>query len=197
MKRKNKFIKYLKRLWEDIKNSKVIIVLCALIILAVLMLIIMIQQSDIGAKEAGVQIEELALRIRNHYKARPDYWGLTTDEVISNHLYPESMSINGGKLLGYFTNPVEVGMDEQGSIVMPTVKDFIIAYNDLTKAQCIALASDRYHSSFWLGLKEITIVSGNNHKTFEWNNGKMSLPISRHNALQNCQNGSNILFRME
>ena len=107
------------------------------------------------------------------------------------------MSINGGRLLGYFANPVEIGMDDHGSIVMPTLKDFVIAYNDLTKAQCIALASDRYHSNFWLGLKEISIINSSNEQTFGWNNGKMSLPISRQNATKICQNGSNVLFRME
>lgn len=197
MKQKNKLIKRLKKFWEQIKSSKVIIILCALIIAAILMLVVMIKQRDIGAKEAGTQIEELALRIRNHYKIRPDYWGLSTSEVISNHLYPDSMTVNGGKLLGYFANPVEIGMDEYGSSVMPTLRDFVIAYNDLTKAQCIALASDRYRSNFWLGLKEISIVNSTHKQTFGWNNGKMSLPISRSNAMHNCQNGSNILFRME
>jgi hypothetical protein len=197
MKRKNKFIKSINRFWEVVKSSKVIIILCALVIVATLMLIIMIQQRDIGAKEAGVQIEELTLRVRNFYRARPDYWGLSTDEVIKNHLYPDTMSVNGGKLLGYFANPVEIGMDEQGSIVMPSLRDFVIAYNDLTKAQCMALASDKFRSSFWLGLKEISIVSPAGQQIFGWNNGAMSLPISRHNAAKYCQNGSNILFRME
>lgn len=197
MKRRNKLIKHLSRFWEQVKSSKTVIILCVLIVIATLMLIIMIQQRDIGAKEAGQQIEELTLKVRNYYKARPDYWGLSTNEVIKNHLYPDSMSINGGRLLGYFANPVEIGMDDHGSIVMPTLKDFVIAYNDLTKAQCIALASDRYHSNFWLGLKEISIINSSNEQTFGWNNGKMSLPISRQNATKICQNGSNVLFRME
>ena len=82
MKRRNKLIKHLSRFWEQVKSSKTVIILCVLIVIATLMLIIMIQQRDIGAKEAGQQIEELTLKVRNYYKARPDYWGLSTNEVI-------------------------------------------------------------------------------------------------------------------
>lgn len=163
----------------------------------VLMLIIMIKQQDIGAHEAGLQIEQLANTIRNHYKARPDYWGLSTSEVLKNKLYPESMSINGGKLLGYFNNPVEIGMNEQGVAVMPTLKDFVVAYRDLTKAQCAALASERFQRNFWLGVKNVSIVNGDDMYTFGWDNREQTLPIDRKKASELCRTGSNLVFRFE
>lgn len=195
--RKNRLKKIVRRFWEEIKSSKVIIIICCLIVMTVLMLAIMIKQQDIGAHEAGLQIEQLANTIRQHYKTRPDYWGLSTAEVLKNKLYPDSMSINGGKLLGYFNNPVEIGMNDNGDAVMPTLRDFVIAYRDLTKAQCAALAAERFQRNFWLGIKNVSIVNGDDTYTFDWDHKERTLPIERKKAADLCHTGSNIIFRFE
>ncbi|MBQ9236031.1 MAG: hypothetical protein IJ184_06175 [Alphaproteobacteria bacterium] len=197
MRKRNKLIKTLRRWWEAARSSKTVIILSGMAILALLMAIIMLQQRDIGAKEAGLQIEKLADNVRNYYKVRPDYWGLSTTEVVKHQLYPKDMAVNGGKLLGYFANPVEIGMDGYGAAVMPTLRSFIIAYNDLSKAQCVALASDRFHANFWLGVKEISIINNNDEQTFGWQTGRHSLPIDKKAASTYCRNGSNLWFRIE
>lgn len=197
VKRKNKFTKWIKRFWEAVRKSKLIIILSCMIVVIVLMMMIMLKQRDIGAYEAGLQIEQLANMVRGHYKMRPDYWGLNTNEVIKNKLYPEDMTINGDKLLGYFGNPVEIGMDTNGLTIMPTVREFSITYRDLTKAQCTALASDRFRRSFWLGIKEIGITNNNSSYTFGWDDKESVLPLDKRKAADLCSNGSNVLFRFE
>ena len=197
IKTKNRLQKLIKRLWERIKSSKVIIIMSALVVVVVLMSIIMLRQRDIGAHEAGLQIEELANTIREHYKMRPDYWSLSTSEVIRKNIYPESMTTNAGKLLGYFGNPVEIGMDINGTAVMPTMRNFVITYRDLTKAQCIALASERFSRGFWLGVKEVGVINGNDIKLFNWDGQGKSLPIDKKTASLLCRFGSDISFRFE
>ena len=197
MKKRNKLLKLIKRFWESVKKSKVFIILGGMIVVIVLMIVLMLQQRDIGAKEAGQQIELLAQNIRNQYKVRPDYWGLSTNEVTDKKLYPDSMTINGGKLLGYFGNPVEIGMDDNGATIMPTIRYFVITYRDLSKAQCSALASSRFNRNFWLGIKDIKIINGNDVYTFDWDSREMTLPIDRRKAADICHMGSNISFRFE
>ena len=92
MRKKSKLTKWIKRFWDFVRKTKLIIILCCLVVVVVLMTIIMLKQRDIGAYEAGMQIEQLANMIRGHYKMRPDYWGLNTGEIIKNNLYPEDMS---------------------------------------------------------------------------------------------------------
>ena len=197
MRKKSKLTKWIKRFWDFVRKTKLIIILCCLVVVVVLMMMIMLKQRDIGAYEAGMQIEQLANIIRGHYKMRPDYWGLNTDEIIKNNLYPEDMSVNGGKLLGYFGNPVEIGMDTEGMTIMPTIKEFGITYRDLTKAQCTALASDRFRKTFWLGIKEISITDNNSSHTFGWDDKESVLPLDKRKADDLCHNGSNVLFRFE
>lgn len=197
MKRKSKLIKIAKRLWERIKSGKLLILLSCLVVLIVLMMVLVLKQRDIGAREAGLQIESLANTVRSYYQSRPDYWGLSTAEVIKNKIYPAEMAVSDGKLLGYFGNPVEVGMDTIGSPVMPTIKNFVITYSKLTKEQCTALASDRFRKVFWLGIKDIIISNDISVYSFGWDNKESILPIDKKKASELCSNGSSVSFRFE
>ena len=162
MKRKSKILKSTKRLWERVKKGKFILVLVCIVIVMVLMVLLVLKQRNIGAREAGIQIEQLADSIRKHYKSRPDYLGLSTAEIIKNKTYPEDMAVVNGILLGYFGNSVEVGMDIYGTPVMPTLRDFIITYRNLTKEQCSALASDRR----WAAAKKECVIKRRSSYSF-------------------------------
>jgi len=161
------------------------------------MMLLVLKQRNIGAREAGVQIEQLADVIRNHYKSRPDYWGLSTAEIIKSKIYPEDMTVVNGILLGYFGNSVEVGMDFSGTPVMPTIRDFIITYRNLTKEQCSALASDRFRKSFWLGIKNVAIINNSSVHYFGWDNKESGLPIDKNKATELCANGGAVSFKFE
>lgn len=197
MKRKSRLIKLAKRLWNRVKKGKFILILVCIVVVMVLMILLVLKQRNIGAREAGIQIEQLADSIRNRYKSRPDYWGLSTTEVIKNKTYPDDMAVVNGILLGYFGNSVEVGMDFYGTPVMPTMRDFIITYRNLTKEQCSALASDRFRRSFWLGIKNVAIVTSNSVHYFGWDRRESGLPIDKNKANELCANGGSVSFKFE
>lgn len=197
IRKKNKLLKLAKRFWDTVKSGKWIIILSCMVVVIVLMSMILLRQRDIGAREAGLQIEQMADIIRGHYKMRPDYWGLSTAEVIKHKLYPQDMVVSGDKLLGYFNNPVEVGMNTEGLAVMPTVNYFTITFRDLTKDQCTALASDRFRRSFWLGIKRVTVSDNNEIHSFGWDDKESVLPLEKSKASNLCHNGSNVSFQFE
>lgn len=197
MKKKNKIMKCIKRFLEKSKKEKLPLIILIISLIVLLLLMIMLKQKDIGGQEAGLQIEKIASNIRSKYKTRPDYWGLNTDEVIKNELFPADMTFNNGELQGYFGSSVRIGMDEKGTTVMPTVKNFVITYFDLSKAQCVALASNKFNRKFLLGLTHINIISEKSTQTFNWHDTKYSLPISKQNATKFCGKNNKISFSFE
>lgn len=140
---------------------------------------------------AGTQIAEMLQKIIKHYQASPSYWGLSSSEVIDKKLYTENMSIKNGKIIGYFGNIVEVGADNNGSMVMPTSKNFVIAYNGLNKKQCIGLGSHKFNKDFWFKVNKITIKNDINNQDFLWGAKDHELPITREKLENLCQNNNN------
>lgn len=178
---------------------QIIIVSAAITAMVVLIAVLLLSgQKEIGAREAGYQIAKLAQNIRNHYKMRPDYWGLSTKEVIAKEIYPLDMNINNDKLIGYFANEVEVGADKNGTAVMPTVQSFVIAYNGLNKAQCIGLASNKFDQEFWLGIESMNIINDKKDIVFDWSSNQLVLPANEKLVKNCCQNENNtIIFKFK
>lgn len=197
MKKKNRIMKWIKRFLEKFKKGKLPLIIAIVSLIVLSMLVIMLKQKDIGGHEAGLQVEKIASLIRSKYKTRPDYWGLNTDEVIKNNLFPNDMSFNNNELHGYFGSSVRIGMDENGVTVMPTVKKFVVTYYDLSKAQCIALASNKFNRNFLFGLSYINIINEQSTQTFNWHDAKHFLPISKQNATKFCKKNNNISFGFE
>ena len=155
-------------------------------------------QQDIGAQEAGQQIIKLAQNIRNRYQTRPDFWGLSTAEVIRQKMYPLSMTAEDGKLTGYFGNRVQVGADASGTAVMPTVRRFVIAYNGLNRKQCLALGTYKFTRDFWLGVSGMTIEAEGAQRLFDWSSKELALPAAKDIVGQICQSQkNNIIFHFE
>lgn len=185
-----------KAFWR--RNWKVTAGTAAGIVIVILIMTLLIGgQQDTGAKEAGIQLEQLAQNIRNHYKTRPDFWGLSTNEVIAKKLYPLSMTAEDGQLKGYFGNPVEIGSDAQGTPVMPTVRRFTIAYNHLSKNQCAGLAANKFDQTFWLGVSGMAIDNGSKEQTFDWSSKDFRLPADKEIVKSLCNNVNNVVFYFE
>ena len=140
---------------------------------------------------AGQQIVELSQNIIKHYQTSPSYWGLSSSEIIGKKMYADNMNIENGKLIGYFGNIVEVGADEKGNIVMPTSKNFVIAYNGLNKKQCIGIGSHKFNKSFWLKVIKMTIKNDTNTQDFLWGHKDYELPIKRKKLEDLCQKDGN------
>ena len=108
------------------------------------------------------------------------------------------MSTNDDTLIGYFGNPVEVGSDKNGTPVMPTMRNFVIAYNGLTKDQCLALASNRFDQNFWLGVTGVTVANESKEQTFDWTSKEFTLPAAKSSLKNICRAKNNsVVFHFE
>ena len=164
-------------------------------VIVVLLFVLLIDgQKDVGAKEAGTELSALAQNIRRHYKIRPDFWGLSTREVINKRLYPLTMTAETESLHGYFGTPTTIGADENGTAVMPTGRQFAIAYHNLTKQQCVGLGSYNFSQDFWLGLKKVSLNNKKETYSFEWGNKDFILPLKRSQLKEICRQQNNTLI---
>lgn len=179
-----------------LNRYKVIIattVLSALLVLGFVLIFAQSRDSKAYAV-AGAQIDELSQNIIKHYRVMPSYWGLSTTEVINKKLYPDSMNVKDGKLVGFFANRVEVGADENGSTVMPGIKSFVITYNNISKNQCIELGSHKYNEEFWLNVSKIVIKNADTEQEFIWGDEKYGLIPNKKMLKDLCKNNSNKLL---
>lgn len=196
---KQKIFKIKNEIWNFIRKWKILLI-SALSTAVVMLMIIMLMsgQKDIGANQAGMEIAKLAQNIRNRYQTRPDYWGLSTSEVINKKIYPLSMKVEANNLIGYFNNEVLIGADETGAAVMPTFRKFAIAYNDLNEAQCIGLAANKFDKDFWLGVGGVKIANNAKNQLFDWSSKELVLPMGKNVAEKYCQRGNNsVIFYFE
>jgi hypothetical protein len=181
------------------KGWKRIVTIAGVVAINTLIIVLVINgQRDIGAQEAGRQIYNLAQNIRHHYQARPNFWGLSTQYVVQNKLYPTDMRFDGNNLVGYFGNKVIVGGGADGTPVMPSVKQFVIVYKDLSKLQCIGFISNKFNNDFWLGIRRVSL--NNEYKTynFGWTKDTYILPVPKSTANKLCSNNNNsIVFHFE
>ena len=199
------FLQKLKKLFKKIKqkllskyfwrnNRRRILFIGGGIAIIILMMLLLIDgQRDIGTKEAGHQLNLLAQNIRRYYKTRPDFWGLSTKEVIAKRIYPATMSTQGDILKGYFGTPTTIGSDILGSVVMPSNKQFVIAYHDLSKAQCLEMGAYKFNSDFWLGVTKMSISNSRISQNFEWGNKEYSLPAKRAKLKKLCHKQNNTI----
>ena len=89
---------------------------------------------------AHQELTELAGNIRNHYKVRPDYWGLDTASALKNKLVPVSM-LHHDKVISAIGREVILGQDADGNMVMPGQRNFMITIPNLSKTACVAMLS--------------------------------------------------------
>lgn len=178
---------------EALKKYKVILIAGILSALTVLSFVLMFSQSKESetVAKAGSQIEEMSQNIIKEYKMRPNYWGLSTAEVINKKLYAKGMGIKDGKLIGYFGGRVEIGADENGASVMPGSKNFVISYNELSKKQCIGLGGYKYDKKFWLNVSKIVIKNTNYQQDFVWGDEKYGLIPSKKVLKEICDREDN------
>lgn len=183
--------------WRD--GWKRICIIASAVAVSTLVMILLINgQRDIGSQEVGKQIYQLSQNIRRTYQIRPDFWGLSTQSVIKQKIYPSDMLIDSNNLIGYFGNKVVVGSDINGTPVMPTSKQFIIAYKDLTKPQCVGLVSNKFTQEFWLGVGRVSLINNQKVYDFSWSDTENILPISKSKAKELClDNNNNIVFHFE
>ena len=178
--------------WRN--NRKRLLLIGSSVAIAILVMLLLIGgQRDIGAQEAGHQLNLLAQNIRRHYKTKPDFWGLNTKEVITKKIYPATMTTEGDVLRGYFGNPTTVGSDIIGTTVMPSGRGFVIAYHDLSKLQCLGLGSYKFNSDFWFGVTQMSISNSSGTENFVWGSQEHSLPAKKAKIKKLCRPQNNTI----
>ena len=181
-----------KYFWK--RNRNVFLVLVSILVIVALLFVLLIdEQKDVGAKEAGTELSTLAQNIRRYYKIRPDFWGLSTQEVVKKNIYPSAMVTESENLYGYFGTLTTIGADENGTPIMPTGRQFAVAYHNLTKPQCIGLGAYKFAQEFWLGVKKVSVITEKQTYDFDWGNNDFKLPLEKSQLKGACAPRNNTL----
>lgn len=144
---------------------------------------------------AKQEISELSDKIRNHYKVRPDYWGLSTENAVKNKIIPPKM-IRGNKIVGALGKEINVGQDADGSMIMPGGKRFMISVANIGKSACKAVLPDNLSHAENPALVNINLIAGGKTYNFEWG-GELPLPVTPELADKLCQNNNTISWIYE
>ena len=142
-------------------------------------------------KNAASQIIDLSQKIMDYYRTSPSYWGLSTEVVINKKLYVHDMKVSEGILLNILGKPTEVGSDEHGNAVMPTAKNFVIAFTKLNKKQCIGIGSQKFNKRFWLMVNKIIVKGYRNSQEFKWGDKDYGLPANKRKLRNLCTDDNN------
>ncbi|MBQ9732388.1 MAG: hypothetical protein IJV97_04815 [Alphaproteobacteria bacterium] len=183
----------IKKIWEIFRRYPKKIQIAILAGLALVILGISWFSAPLPIGKAVKEMEALAGNIRRLYQNRPDYWGLNTQLVLDKKIYPNKMGENN-KLTSLLGNNVLVGDGHLGKVLMPGSRNFDITYSELTRKQCIQLATHDFDSSFWLVVMGVTIVNNEEQQLFSWEDKEYKLPISMAHAKKLCKDGSAIVW---
>lgn len=145
--------------------------------------------------EAQQNMFALTENIRNFYKKRPDYWGLSTQSALKNGLFPQMM-LKESKIYSAVGQNILIGSDEAGSVVMPGMRSFYIIYDGVSKKDCVDMVSYPISEQNKLGLLGVIIKNNKEEVVFQWG-GENSLPIKKDKATKICRNKSIILWNFE
>lgn len=193
----NKFKQKLRDAWTMLQASPREGILLALAVAALLILLIVWLVPDKGNQIATAkqEINELGNMVRNHYKVRPDYWGLSTENAIKNNIVPAQM-VRGNKIVSALGKEINVGQDVNGTMIMPGGKRFIISIANVSKSVCIALLPDNLTHAENPALAAVNLILGDKVIGFEWG-GQLPLPITPELADKYCQNNNTLSWVYE
>ena len=155
--------------------------------------IIMMLRPSKEVVDASQDLISMSEKIRKHYSNKPDYWGLSNQEIIKQKLY--SGIINNNQIINSLGKKVLIGGDTKGTTIMPGMKSFIISYLNLTKKECIFLSTFKWTELDNLGLISISINNGKAIKQLNW--GEDGLPLQPQEAKEYCSDNNDISWTFE
>ena len=168
-------------------------ILVALITALLVCVVLLLTYSpDNKSALAMEEISEITSRIHNNFKQKNDYWGLNTKYVIDNSLASEK-TIKNDKLISALGNEILVGSDETGGLAMPGAQSFNIIYKNISRKDCVVLATYNLDYAEKLGLLSVIIKNSHEEKEFSWG-GDNELPISLLQAKNSCISSENIII---
>ena len=177
---------------KNIKLERKYLIFAGVLIFAICLLLLIFSKPDNIPNLAMEEISEITANVHDNFKKKPDYWGLSTAYAIENELAPQKMlkeeeliSVTGGKVL--------IGIGEEGNIAMPGTQSFDIVYTNLSRRNCVILASYNLDYTSKLGLLSIRIKNHSKDITFSWG-GENDLPIDIAQAKDNCLSSDNTII---
>lgn len=167
----------------------------ACVVVGVLLITTLFLLFNVTPKDTSTKIENelisLSESIRNQYKTKPDYWGLNKTNVVE--FTPKNL-IKNDKLISSVGREFIVGQNENGDIVMPSQRNFMITLSNLNKKTCRNVATINIDEH--LSLQKIILRNGSDTTEFEWGR-ENSIPISRQIAKKQCSNKNSISWVFE
>lgn len=130
--------------------------------------------------------------IRNNYADKPNYWGLSTEKTIHDSLVSKKF-IHAGKIVLTGGENILIGNGANADIIMPNMTTFDIVLKYLNKAQCISYVEAPLSSDNLVKLSAIHIINANGTFSFEWGEGKYTLPIRKYSVKDICDIKDNIV----
>ena len=131
--------------------------------------------------------------IRHHYIGKPNYAGLSTDYVIREKIFDNRFIREGKIYIGKNIN-ILIGKGKDALPLMFFDNSFDIIAKNVSKVDCISLVEANIAEENIVKLQKITIINPNGEHSFQWDDGKYSLPVKRYSAKDICYNTENIVI---
>ena len=136
-------------------------------------------------KDLHARIFEIAAKVNNYYREKPNYWKLTTQTADEDNLIGEIRS-------DYAEYDFSIGQGVNGDGGLPSDITFDIALKNLGKSACIALSEFELSEQQSLSLLKISIITEEKVTEFSWG-GENKLPIRKYDARNICAGNRNTI----
>ena len=137
-------------------------------------------------KDLHSQIFEIAHKVNNYYREKPNYWKLSTESAEQDNLL-------GTIRKDYAKYDFSIGKGAEGDVVLPNDVSFDIALKHLSKSACISLSEYKIEEKQRLSLLKIAIVTKDKTTEFSWGEDP-KLPVEKYAARNVCGAAENTLI---
>lgn len=129
-------------------------------------------------KDLHDRIFEIANKVNNYYREKPNYWKLSTDTAATDNLIGDIKN-------KYPEYDFSIGQGITGEISMPSDVSFDIALKHLSKSACISLSEYKIPEEKRLPLVKIAILADGKTTEFSWG-AEPKLPVEKYAARNIC-----------
>lgn len=137
-------------------------------------------------KDLHSQVFNIAAKVNNYYREKPNYWKLSTQSATEDNLL-------GSIRKDYGKYDFSIGKGAEGEPLLPSDVSFDIALKHLSKSACISLSEYKIEEKQRLSLLKITIISADKTTEFSWGSDA-KLPVEKYAARAVCGAAENTLI---
>lgn len=144
------------------------------------------------AKNAAQQVTQLSENVRKFYQNRPDGWGISSEAAIKNNIVPPAM-LKEGNIVNALGKEVLLGADENGNMVMPGMRSFVVVYKELSYRECLTATKESLTENMQLALNNLIVKNDDRSTEFIWG-GENALPVSTSAAKKACGRQNTLIW---